>query len=106
MVPIMATQPILPTCPHCGNPLLEEIRLFSPKKHKLLTFIRNNPGCTLKQIMDHLYGDDPTGGPESNIISSMLSQMRRDLNRAGLDIVSTGGPGATYQLFSLKDRSE
>ena len=91
------------TCPHCGNPVLGRKKLFTPMKDKLLTFIRDNPGCTLRQIMEHLYGDDPTGGPESNIISSMLSQMRQKLLDAGLDVVSTGGSRATYSLVKIKD---
>lgn len=73
--------------------------MFSPMQQRLFDFIKSNPDCKITAIMDHLYGNDPSGGPGSNIIASMLSQMKPTLKAHGLSIeVGRGRSSWGYRL--------
>lgn len=90
---------MIETCPHCGSPKLPDASLFSPMQQKLFDFIKDNPDCKIGAIWDHLYGNDSNGGPASNIISSMLSQMKPTLKAHGLSIeVGRGRSSWGYRL--------
>lgn len=90
---------VIARCPMCGNPQLPDASMFPRMQQKLFDFIIANPDCKITAIMNHLYGNDPNGGPESNIISSMLSQMKPVLTAHGLRIeVGRGRSSWGYRL--------
>jgi hypothetical protein len=89
------------TCPHCGS-ILEE-RIFSgPMKHAIYEYVRKHPGCNVRQIQDAIYADDPNGGPDTNTINVLMSQMKPRLIENGLRFDTRSGPGATYRLVEIK----
>lgn len=93
------------TCEHCGS-VLEDVPLFrGPVKQRLYEYIRKHPGCNIFNIMDSIYREDIDGGPETNVISSLLVQMKPTLEAAGLIIEVGRGPGATYRLVAIKEIS-
>lgn len=89
------------TCTHCGS-ILEE-RIFSgPVKHAIYEYVRKHPGCNLQQIQDNVYAGNSDGGPDTNTINVLMSQMKPTLIANGLRFDTRSGPGATYRLIEIK----
>lgn len=96
----------VPVCKCCGHPLPpDEIgKALTPLQYRIFNVIkRAGPaGIAARDIMDIVYADDPTGGPEYlNIIPVVVHQMRGRLAKLDLAIRCRRGPGATYKLEKL-----
>lgn len=88
------------TCPHCGSLLVEKV-LFPAVKQRIFNYIKKHPYCTIEALMASVYRDDPNGGPDSNVVSAHITQMKPTLEANGLRITSRRGPGATYKLEKI-----
>lgn len=71
-------------------------------KHAIYEYVRKHPGCNVRQIQDNIYADDPDGGPDTNTINVLMSQMKPTLIANGLRFDTRSGPGATYRLVEIK----
>lgn len=89
-------------CPHCRRPFAPPINFGGTKRQRLYDYIARNPqGVTTLQCMEHVYADDPNGGPEDpNTISVQIRNINLILARlkSSHRIRSTRGPGAVYRL--------
>lgn len=88
-------------CQCCGHPLPEygvravltnlQLRIFDAVAHA------GQAGIPAQRIMDVVYADDPSGGPEShNIIAVVRRQMEPQLMAYGLKIKTRRGPGSPH----------
>lgn len=98
-------------CACCGHPLPDESveADLSPAQARMFKIIKRagSGGIAVKDIMDILYANDPSGGPDSrNIICVMAKNMRKRLELAGLTIAATRGPGSKYFLIPLSRKAE
>jgi DNA-binding response OmpR family regulator len=88
-------------CPLCHQ-IIPPRNLFrdQPVKQRIYEFIAaHREGVTRRQIMDHVWADDPNGGPEfANVVSVHIKNMRPILEREGLTVTCARGPGATYRI--------
>jgi hypothetical protein len=101
------------TCKCCGHPLPDEgvLAALTPLQRRVFTAIqRAGPaGVPASQLMDIVYADDPTGGPVStNIISVVANQMKPRLIPFGVQLRGKRGAGGYYVLEKLegKDAAE
>lgn len=108
-------------CPVCNGPLLDRPLTWFPEARALIvgdkalifnkyparifdalwSAMQRGAGLTGNQLLDLVYFDDPSGGPDSGTIaiSVMIHRMRRQLNSLGLFITSPRGKGeAFYRL--------
>lgn len=92
-------------CPCCGLIVPPKIALTGAVRPRLYEYIAaHREGVTNRQVMDHLYADDPNGGPvSSNIVCVMVHHINRELASHGVAIRSRGGPGAKYRLVALSE---
>lgn len=92
-------------CPHCGRPMVPAAGPFDdhPVKRRIYDCLRRHPhGVSRDGIIEYVWANDPSGGPESyNTVAVHVCAMRKALKSAGLTIKSRGGPGALYRLVSL-----
>lgn len=90
-------------CPECKRPLPPEVKIRGAKRQQMYDFIAAHPeGVTRPQIMDHLYRDDPNGGPEfAQIVPVMANKINKQLKEMGLriQIRGSGGPGSVYRII-------
>ena len=73
-------------------------------KQRLYDFVARNPqGVSGAQIADHMYANDPNGGPENYLLAirTHVFQMNKKLVPCGIAIKSCLGRGATYTLRAL-----
>ena len=77
----------------------------SPIKARIYAFITKHPeGVTRDQIADHVYADDPNGGPEwTSTISVHIHWMNIKLSKLGLKIASPRGRSSNFRLRKLED---
>jgi hypothetical protein len=86
------------TCPCCGQPIPPALTL-PPILQRIYDFVQRWPGCTRSQIADHVYADDPNGGPDSlQVISQHVWRLNVLLKPHGLMVRSHGGPDSTYRI--------
>jgi hypothetical protein len=69
----------------------------------MVDYLAKHPeGSTVWQILEAIYADDPSGGPEQhNIVPVMKLHANKHLHRQGWHIKSSGGPGSLYTLVKL-----
>jgi hypothetical protein len=90
-------------CEHCGS-VLEGERIFNGQmKNAIFEYVRKYPGCSLREIQDYIYRNDPDGGPDNNTVNVLMSQMKPKLEANGLKFDTRTGPGATYRLVAIKE---
>ena len=94
---------MISVCKCCGHPIPPSSveAALTPMERQLYTYVKRagTVGITNRDLMDLLYANDPSGGPESsNIISVVTKNIRKKINPLGLTIKSTGGPGSRYYL--------
>lgn len=71
---------------------------------RIFWFVALRPwGVTQAEIFDHLYGDDPDGGPFDHIISVHLNHLNKQLEQSGLCIakLTKRNHSLPYQLRRL-----
>jgi DNA-binding response OmpR family regulator len=89
-------------CPCCGQVIIAAAGPFDdqPVKRRIYDFLRNHPeGVNRSEIADHIYADDPDGGPDTmNVIAVHIHKMRKRLVPLGLTITGHQGPGSLYRL--------
>lgn len=94
-------------CKCCGHPLppddLEQ--RLTPMQGRLYQILRRagTRGVEGRMLMELLYQDDPSGGPEStNIINVMSKNINKRLEAFGLAVQATArGPGGRHRLVKL-----
>jgi hypothetical protein len=95
------------TCECCGHPLPnDEVELALPHvKRRIFQAVKRagRRGASIDMIMDYVYGDDPSGGPEStNVLHVHRGKMQPTLAKFGLKLtVDRPGPGASWTLEKL-----
>ncbi len=93
-------------CPTCNRPYAPKVVVRGPKRQALCDFVFRHPdGVTRRQIADHVYADEPDGGPELlNVISVMTRAINRQLEDQDHDmrLRGNGGPGSVFK-FVPKD---
>lgn len=93
-------------CPTCGREFGPKIRVGGRKRQALFDIVARYPdGVSTDRIADHLYADDPNGGPDDTgmNIRSQVAQLNKILAQHGLHIRATGGPGSVYRLQSASE---
>lgn len=90
-------------CEACGHPLptYEALLDLTRMQQRLFSIIHKagRAGIGNEAIMQQMYADDPTGGPESGkIIHVMKQKMRPALQKHGMKLVAKTGPGALWRL--------
>lgn len=62
-------------------------RYLSPIQHRIFWFVALSPaGVTKGAIFDHLYGDDPDGGPFDGCLYAHLTYLNQKLAAFGLKV--------------------
>ncbi len=97
--------PSVKCCPTCQQPLPPKLQVGGKRRQALLDYVLKHPhGVTRDQIMDHVWADDPNGGPDARtIISVMIRQINaklRELGEPGM-IRGARGAGAIYKALYL-----
>ena len=98
-------------CQCCGHPLPPDnvLQALTPLQQRIFLAIkRAGPGgIGSRDIMDIVYANDPTGGPEStNIVPVVVKHMRDRLAPHGLAIRGRRGPGALYRLEKIEEDAD
>jgi hypothetical protein len=98
-------------CKSCGHPIPDNdvIVLLSGKQRRLFEIIARagSLGIGVHEIMPELYALDPTGGPTStNIISVMAHYINRKINPFGLALACRRGPFGVWRLIEMEEKSE
>src|SRR5579871_2465232 len=97
-------------CEHCGSLLAVDyldMPHFTPHEHLVYTFVAKNAGCTAERLLQHLYADDPNGGPltAKSAISVYICRINGKLAESNIPHrivnVSRGYP-AMYRLQETK----
>lgn len=93
-------------CSTCGQGLPPEVNVGGPVRQRVFDYIAKHPeGVTTQQVLDHVYVDDPNGGPDSgNVVSVHVTNINRRLS--GMKIKARGGPASIYQLVKTLDRTK
>jgi N6-adenosine-specific RNA methylase IME4 len=83
---------------------LQDLFRDQPVKRRLYQCLLDHPeGATRRQLMDHVYADDPDGGPDcENVVAVHVKHMRPILEREGLTITSERGPGSHYRIERME----
>ncbi|MDX8492949.1 winged helix-turn-helix domain-containing protein [Mesorhizobium sp. VK22B] len=100
-------------CPCCGfregsgNPfqIVRTLRLTRHERAMFQVFAENfGTFLTGPQLVDAMYADDPTGGPDTaeNSISVRMKVFREKLRKGGLDIDVRQGRGGGRRLVWAK----
>jgi hypothetical protein len=99
----MVTSPVK-VCECCGqvvppdNPFAGQ-----PVKARIYEYISKNPGKSRNEIIDHVYADDPDGGPEwTSTLSVHIHFMNWRLRKLGLRIAAM--PWHGYRILPLTDK--
>lgn len=92
------------TCNCCGYPLIDDDTALGLTRAQLRMFklIRRSgtAGITRADLMDAMYTNDITGGPESpNILNVHRVHMNKRLEAHGLTVASSGG---WYSLWRVE----
>ncbi len=101
----MITQSVCPTCGHPIPPTPVAAALVG-KQRQLFEIVQSAGvvGITSMAILRRLYADDPSGGPESpNIISVMVRIINQKIRKFGLKINGQRGSGGFYRLVITLD---
>lgn len=63
-------------CPHCGSALQMKAKSLSPLEQRVYDFLLSGPK-TMKQVLDHMYGNLEDGGPISarTVIANALARL-------------------------------
>lgn len=97
------------TCPCCGGDIgeaapIEQVveNVTQPSRRLILSMLADKPGASVfrDRIIDRLYGSRADGGPDAadNLIKSIVSQLRRQIEPFGWTIsTSRGGSGDLAQ---------
>ena len=94
-------------CEACGHPLpADDVELALPYiKRRIFQAVRRagRRGIGVEGIMDYVYGNDPSGGPDStNVLHVHRGKMQPILAKFGLKIsCDRTGPGASWRLEKL-----
>jgi hypothetical protein len=93
----------LKVCPHCGQIIPPKIRVGGKRRQAMYDYIAVHPeGVTVWQVLEHVYADDPNGGPDKhNVIAVVAKQINNIIKPFGLRIKGSGGPGSRYTLQQI-----
>jgi len=77
------------------------------RRRAMLEYVANHPnGVNCRQILDHVYADDPDGGPLTHhIVSTMARAINEQIKPQGWRINITGGPGSLYTLVPTEQHT-
>jgi hypothetical protein len=92
-------------CPHCRRPFPPQLLVAGSVRQRLVNAIANRPdGITIAELMDVVYADDPSGGPETpNSLYVIKRFANRQLTPQGYRIEPTSrGAGARYRLVEIE----
>lgn len=94
-------------CHCCGMPIPGDkvLDALTGLQQRVFTAIKRagQAGIAGPRLMDVVYADDPSGGPDNpNIISVVATQMNPRLERFGLKLVGKRGPGGGFVLRTLE----
>ncbi len=92
-------------CPCCGQ-LLPPIVALPKMRQRIYDYVVQHPqGVTADAISDHIYADDPGGGP-NNAPVCVRTQIyfinSKCLRPLGLEIRGKSGPQGQYRLVSYE----
>jgi hypothetical protein len=93
-------------CPHCGRPMIPRSSRFPHvrgfRRSRLVELIADRPGIDGRTLLNLLYADDPSGGPLTiKIISVLVYYARKQLKHDGYKIESSVGRGGGYRVVPL-----
>ena len=92
-------------CPTCKRPFAPDVQVGGKRRQAFYDYIARNPqGVTRYQILDHVYADDPDGGPNGhNIVCVTIKHINAKLEKHGhrIRIRGSGGPGSIYKVVGL-----
>jgi hypothetical protein len=92
-------------CPACRRPFPPKLIVHGPVRQRIVDIIANRPdGITRSEIIDLVYADDSSGGPDnSNTISVLIKRANAELAVQGFRIEPAWlGRGARYRLIQLQ----
>ncbi len=91
-------------CPTCNRPIPPEPELSSRFRQRIYDFIVKHPeGVPIMDVMNHVYADHPSGGPESpKVIQVMVCHINAELERRGIEgrLAASGGRGSVYRWYA------
>ena len=100
-------------CPHCGAPTgdfsrldIQEARLTGLQMRVLDALVSGrNRFLSAEAIIDIIYADDATGGPDDakNVVAVSICRLRRKLERLDIGIENRHSYG--YRLIKLEDQA-
>lgn len=105
------------TCSCCGQTLPDEDvpwNFFQGNRRKIIERIRKagKNGCTRQMIFNHLYADDPDGGPNwaHNIIAVYISQINKELRKRDVkmkieNIIGPKSGAGNQAIYALREAS-
>lgn len=95
----MAGKPKVTMCCCCGQVLPPKLKL-PVVKQRIYDMVARHPGIRLQQLINHVYAEDPNGGPESlNIIHVHVHQINLIIIKHGLQI--RGHTSQGYRLVAV-----
>jgi hypothetical protein len=94
-------------CECCGAviPNLAGANL-SPTQRKIYLFIARNPRCTMEQIVNNVYADDPNGGPRDapGTVATLICTANKRLRNQRI-ICHYAGADSHYRLVKTEGTS-
>ena len=97
-------------CPCCSQLLSKPIELadrnmvhLSMQEQALFNIVKANPnGITHTQIHERVFYSNRWGEPcTPQVIPTVARNINRKIDKWGMKIIMTGGPGSTYYLVAL-----
>ena len=91
-------------CPTCHRPFPPRLAVHGPVRQRIVDVIADRPdGITRVELLDLVYADDPSGGPDNpNTICVLIKHANAELAAQGFRIAPTWlGRGARYRLVRI-----
>jgi len=89
-------------CPTCNRPYPPKIQVGGLRRQAIVDFISRRPeGATYEQIINHVYADDPNGGPDCRhgvAVMVYIANEKLKNSNSEFRIRATGGPGGVYRI--------
>lgn len=91
-------------CPCCNRPLPPEVQLGGRLRQLIYDLVVRRGVVTSQELFDHLYGDDPNGGPLCGRVAlrANIWHINQALKAHGVAIRGRRGRGSDgYELVAL-----
>ena len=91
-------------CPTCHRPFPPRLAVHGPVRQRIVDVIADRPdGITRVELLDLVYADDPSGGPDNtNTICVLIKHANEELAAQGWHIEPAWlGRGARYHLVRV-----